>query len=246
MEMKGVLFDLDWVLLDTPAESDTALHMQGLRFAYGRMAGLGLELPPFQMAFGMAWKRLSEARIGLAFGNLREIDIEKEASALLSKAAPGLGPDGARRAVEDWFSPFAAALSARDGAAAALQRLRGAGLRIGAGINTPWPRRLVETALARTGIAGLFDSLTVSSEIGLRRPNLFFFRAALESMGVPGPLAAYAGGPSGEAFDAAEELLMTTIAVESAPSPGRGPRFAVASVESVPDVVLGTARPARD
>ncbi len=241
MDAKAVFFDLDGLLLAAPAEPDTALHMAGFRLAYEYLRGLGIELPPFQQSFKMVFSRLAAARIGLAFGNLREIDIEKEVSALLASAAPALGAAGAARAIDEWFRPFGAALAFRGSSAAVLARLRGAGLALGAGINSPWPRRLVEGALAASPAAGLLDFVAVSSEIGLRRPNLFFFESALKSMGLRGPETVYVGCSGADGFEAAEEKLMTTVGVGPDPQQGWGPRFSVAGLESVPDLVLKIA-----
>jgi len=207
----GVLFDVEDVLLKRPARSDVELHMDGAQRAYAHLETLGCELPPFLHVFRLIFQGIEAARLGLVFGNLREMDIEEQVRGLLARAVPDLGAEETVRTLDAWFEPFHECFEPRPEAAGALARLRDAGLRLHGGLNSPWPRRLVQGALGPLGEA--LDGLTISSSVGHRRPNLFFFVSALGAMGLWGPKVAYATAGGHGSLKAAEEIGLKSVIV---------------------------------
>ncbi len=242
VNIKGVLFDLEGVLMDSAPADGMSLHMKGVRQAYDFLLGLGVELPDFPRAFGIVHAALSAAKLGLVFGNCREIDIEKEIGGILASVAPGIGKGSVTRAIDLWFEPFAARFAPASGADRTLRELRRAGIRTRGCANTPWPARLVLDVIARGPLAGLLDGITLSSEAGLRRPNLFFFESALESMGLDGTEVAYAGSGEPGSFEAAEEKRMLTIGVGCAANPDSMPRIRAGTVGEIPRIIREGSR----
>jgi putative hydrolase of the HAD superfamily len=68
-----------------------------------------------------------------------------------------------------------------------LERLRGAGHRIGVLSNTIWPREWHVAIFERDGVYDLIDADVYTSEIPWTKPSPLAFRAAMEAVGVTDP-----------------------------------------------------------
>lgn len=77
-----------------------------------------------------------------------------------------------------------------DGASAALDRLRAAGLRLSLASNA---EPLLRSKLLELGLAHRFDHLAISGELGIEKPDPRFFHAALEALGVAPERALHVG-----------------------------------------------------
>lgn len=242
---RGVILDLEGVLLRPPSRPAIDLHMEGVRAAYDRLAGSGADLPPFPHAFRLVFRHLEAARVGLAFGNFREIDLAGRVLALLAQVAPDLDSAEHEAALDLWFEPFRRSWALRPGAEGLLRTLADAGWTAHGALNTPWPRPRAEPALRRILPEELLPGLTLSSDVGHRRPNLHFYAAALRALGLPGDRAAYvcAGGP-GE-VEAAEEMGMRAVTVEQARWLPYEPAARVGTLEEVPAGLEASGRGAR-
>jgi FMN phosphatase YigB (HAD superfamily) len=233
----GVLFDMEDVLLRPWARSDVELHMDGAQRAYAHLETLGCELPPFLHVFRLIFQGLEAARLGLVFGNLREMDIEEQVKGLLTRAVPDLGAEETARTLDAWFTPFHECFKPRPEAAAVLARLRDNGLHLHGGLNSPWPRRLVEGALGP--LAEALDGLTISSSVGHRRPNLFFFVSALKAMGLHGPKVAYATAGGNGSLKAAEEIGLHSVIVLSPADHGDSACWGGSTLKALPGRLAG-------
>jgi hypothetical protein len=209
--IEGVLFDLETVLLRPPSRSEIDLHMEGVRLAYDNLVAGGAELPEFHAVFRLVFGALRAVQMGLAFGNLREIDLAAEAGSLLGKAVPGLSEEELERTLGLWFAPFGSEISYRTQARGVLGDLRGKGLLLHGGMNTPWPRKLVGERLGPGTGGDLLDGFTLSSEVGHRRPNLFFYESALSAMDLSGPEVAYVSGGGQAEVEGAQEAGMVIV-----------------------------------
>lgn len=74
-----------------------------------------------------------------------------------------------------------------------LQRVRSAGLRIGLVSNAAYRPHLMRAQLQHLGLVSYFDSLTWSSEVGVRKPHPAIYTDALNKLGVPAPAALFVG-----------------------------------------------------
>lgn len=76
---------------------------------------------------------------------------------------------------------------------AVLTALRGAGLRLAVCSNAPYHAGGVRAQLDHLGVRPLVDAVTLSSEVGWRKPAAPIFAAALRSVGVPAERAVMVG-----------------------------------------------------
>lgn len=88
-----------------------------------------------------------------------------------------------RHAAGDWLEPA-------DDARATLERLRGAGHRLG--VISNWDDTL-EAILGRRGLLDLFEIVAVSTALGVAKPDGRIFRAALDAADVAPSLAVHVG-----------------------------------------------------
>jgi putative hydrolase of the HAD superfamily len=92
-----------------------------------------------------------------------------------------------RRAARYWEYPPSALFA---DVVPTLERLRDAGYRLGVIANQP---SQVRTALARDGLVPFFDTMGVSDDLGLHKPDPALFARTLEIAGVSGARAAMVG-----------------------------------------------------
>ena len=64
-----------------------------------------------------------------------------------------------------------------------LETLRGHGLRLGIVSNAAYRPRLMKQQVAALGLAGFFDAVTFSSEVGVRKPHPAIYADALRKLG---------------------------------------------------------------
>lgn len=92
-----------------------------------------------------------------------------------------------------------------------LREARARGLHVG--ILSNWDDRLREL-LDKLGLARYFDSMTISCEVGVEKPNAEIFRAALRTAGVTASQAVHVGDCYEEDQRGAEEIGMSAILVD--------------------------------
>ena len=130
-----------------------------------------------------------------ASGALTEIDAvaeERRAYAALGlQLSDELLDEVAALAQRAWWEGVALPPATAD----TLSELRRRGLRLGLCSNAPYRPRSLRGQLAHLGLTGLLDSVTLSSEVGRRKPAPEIFAAALRALGVEAEPERDGGGP---------------------------------------------------
>jgi putative hydrolase of the HAD superfamily len=92
-----------------------------------------------------------------------------------------------------------------------LEELRGLGLRLGVVSNAAYRPRLMLQQLAALGLRDYFDSVTFSSEVGLRKPHPAIYLDALRKLNVDAPRALFVGDRMREDVEGPKKLGMRAV-----------------------------------
>jgi putative hydrolase of the HAD superfamily len=226
--IQALLFDYGLTLV-TFSRPDGALlraHAEVARRL--QEAGLG-PVPPAETLLAEVHDRVEHAVARHdAMGRLREIDAaaeERRAYATLGlQLSDELLDEIAAITQEAWREGAVVA----EGAVDTLAELRGRGLRLGLCSNASYRSASLHAQLAHLGLAGLFDSVTFSSEIGWRKPAPQIFAAALGALGVEASRCAMVGDRRREDIAGARAAGMASIRTrEHRDDPGPGDADAV-------------------
>jgi HAD superfamily hydrolase (TIGR01509 family) len=171
-----------------------------------------------------------------AAGHLREIDAvaeERRAYAALGLHLPEpLLDEVSAIAQRAWWE----GVVVPDGTVTTLEELRGRGLRLGLCSNAPYRAPSLHAQLAHLGLAGLFDSVTFSSEVGWRKPAPQIFAAALRALNAEACRTAMVGDRRHEDVGGARAAGMATIRTREHSEDG-GPDDADAVIDRISDLV---------
>jgi putative hydrolase of the HAD superfamily len=97
-------------------------------------------------------------------------------------------------------------------AQALLEALRSRGIKTGVVLNSwPDPGRVLRADIERAGLTELLDTIVISSEVGLRKPDPGIFRIALEQLDVEPLDAMFVGDRLETDVQGAANLGMTTV-----------------------------------
>jgi HAD superfamily hydrolase (TIGR01549 family) len=183
--------------------------------AYARLFqgfGIGFGRADFERTYSPDWRR---TYAGMGLPRERWPQADAEFLRLYAEAPPGLLP----------------------GAADALGRLAGAGLRLG--VVTSGDRQRVIADVARTGLHGRFESLVYGTDVAQRKPHPEGLLRALEELGVATGEAAYVG-------DSPEDVEMARAAGALALGVPGGFPNREALIASAPDLLAGSLAEAAD
>ena len=92
-----------------------------------------------------------------------------------------------------------------------LTELRGRGLRLALVSNAAYLPRLMKEQLAALGLASYFDAVTLSSEVGVRKPHPAIYRDALDKVRVEPSRALFVGDRVREDVQGPKELGMRAV-----------------------------------
>jgi putative hydrolase of the HAD superfamily len=107
---------------------------------------------------------------------------------------------------------WAPAFQTLGAAQALLEALRSRGIKTGVVLNSwPDPGRVLRGDIERAGLTGLLDTIVISSEVGMRKPDPGIFRVALEHLGVEPHDAMFVGDRLETDVQGAANLGMTTV-----------------------------------
>jgi putative hydrolase of the HAD superfamily len=107
---------------------------------------------------------------------------------------------------------WAPAFQTLGAAQALLEALRSRGIKTGVVLNSwPDPGRVLRRDIERAGLTELLDTIVISSEVGMRKPEAGIFRLALEQLGVEPHAAMFVGDRLETDVQGAANLGMTTV-----------------------------------
>lgn len=233
---RALLFDYGLTLVTFTRPGDALLRAHEEVARRLREAGTG-PVPPAATLLVEVHDRVEKAvSRHQRSGRLREIDAvaeERRAYAALGlRLSDDLLDEASRLVQEAWWEEVAVPPAT----VATLEELRRRGLRLGLCSNAPYRARSLHAQLARLGLAGLFDSVTFSSEVGWRKPAPQIFAAALGALGAAAPSTAMVGDRRREDVGGARAAGMITIRVREH-SDDPGPDDADAVVDRLPDLI---------
>jgi HAD superfamily hydrolase (TIGR01549 family) len=124
----------------------------------------------------------------------------------------GLDAAEAERFVVAEYETWRPATTLADAAHALLESLRGQGLKLGIVANHwPEPAWLVRKEIAEFGVAERVDTIVLSGESGVRKPDPAIFLQALSELGVDGDDAMFVGDKLDSDIRGAAEVGMVTV-----------------------------------
>jgi len=131
---------------------------------------------------------------------------------LLRELLPETTDDQIDAFVDAEHEAWAPAFQTLGAAQALLEALRSRGIKTGVILNSwPDPGRVLRGDIERAGLTGLLDTIVISSEVGMRKPDLGIFRLALEQLGVEPHEAMFVGDRLETDVQGAANLGMTTV-----------------------------------
>jgi putative hydrolase of the HAD superfamily len=196
--MKVLAVTLDFwgtLVLDAPA-SDEEHREQRLDDVATLLGTAGL--PVARDVLARAYDTFS-ARLARVWARLRDVPVGEHVQMILAAADPALEGRVPRRLmhelVEAYARPALLAPPAFDeGGLAALERLRERGCALAVVSNTMrTPGAMLRALLARQGLLRLFDHVTFSDEVGVRKPAPEIFSLTLRALGREAGAAVHVG-----------------------------------------------------
>jgi putative hydrolase of the HAD superfamily len=204
--IRAVFFDVGGTLV-RPWPSVGAVYSNvGSRFGFDASADA------MERAFREAWKTLKSDKPG----TLTTSD-KQWWRALVFEALASLKLPGSEEARDAYFAAlydaFAqpAAWQIYPEVVATIQACRSRGRHVG--VISNWDQRL-RPLLAKLGLGPMFDSLTISCEVGAEKPDPKMFHAALRAAGVEAAEALHVGDALDEDIKAAENVGMRGIWID--------------------------------
>ena len=131
---------------------------------------------------------------------------------LLRELLPETTDDQIDAFVDAEHEAWAPAFQTLGAAQALLEALRSRRIKTGVILNSwPDPGRVLRGDIERAGLTGLLDTIVISSEVGMRKPDPGIFRLALEQLGVEPHEAMFVGDRLETDVQGAANLGMTTV-----------------------------------
>jgi putative hydrolase of the HAD superfamily len=131
---------------------------------------------------------------------------------LLRELLPEVSDEQIDVFVDAEHDAWAPAFQTLGAAQALLEALRSRGIKTGVVLNSwPDPGRVLRGDIERAGLTGLLDTIVISSEVGMRKPDPGIFRLALDELGVEPHDAMFVGDRLETDVQGAANLGMTTV-----------------------------------
>jgi len=178
---------------------DFSLSGRALLEAYGEvrqiLVGFASTEAPSAEALLERVSRSLARRIDESYGRmeLEELDIIQEFSACFADINIDLPNELVRKVVELEHRALTSEVYLPPDNAAALQALRDAGFKLGLVSNMTMLGELMREDLDRLGILDMFDSIVISSELGVRKPHPRIYQASVEGLSLHGNQAIFVG-----------------------------------------------------
>ncbi len=215
--IQGVVFDFGSTLSITRVAWPVIIALGGAAIG-AELRAAGLRLPD---DFASLWAAALRSSIQQAESDGIERSADDVLFALLaSQGCPDPAPDLIRRATDRYFVVEDGQRAPAAGAVALLAELKAAGYGVGILSNTiggRWVRRWVDAH----GFHPYVDAVTVSDEIGIRKPRPEIFWSALASIGIVDPArAVMVGDTLAHDIAGAQGVGMRTVLVSLAEDQG--------------------------
>jgi len=131
---------------------------------------------------------------------------------LLRELLPEVSDEQIDVFVDAEHDAWAPAFQTLGAAQALLEALRSRGIKTGVVLNSwPDPGRVLRGDIERAGLTELLDTIVISSEVGMRKPDPGIFRLALDELGVEPHDAMFVGDRLETDVQGAAKLGMTTV-----------------------------------
>jgi putative hydrolase of the HAD superfamily len=219
---RAILFDLYNTLV--PGGSDTMRHETA------RLMGADLGIDPDTYAH--LYQRTYPERFVGAFG-----DLEATVRTLAAMAGGSPTPSGVRLAATRRITMIRSLLWPSAGTLATLDALRANGWRLGLVSNCT-----AETPelWKRTPLAGRFDAVSFSCELGVAKPDPAIYLAACSFLDVSAADCLYVGDGADRELAGAASLGMTAVqTVEFVRAEGSWPRHRIGTLADLPGLLTG-------
>jgi putative hydrolase of the HAD superfamily len=184
-------------------------------------------------------------------GRYRERVIERGTpdesyESLLHELLPETSDEQIDAFVDAEHDAWAPAFQTLGAAQALLEALRSRGIKTGVILNSwPDPGRVLRADIERAGLTGLLDTIVISSEVGMRKPDPGIFRLALDELGVEPHDAMFVGDRLDTDVQGAAAVGMTTAQAlwfRADDTPGIEPDFMAFTPMDVLNAVRRLAR----
>jgi HAD superfamily hydrolase (TIGR01509 family) len=211
----------------------------------------------FETLLGGIGVKLSAATLDRAYDNSanylgrlwaknRDVPVDDHVRAILSAVdskLPGRVPPDVLTALVDAYARAILLVppAVDDGARAALERLRGQGIKLAVVSNTMrTPGTTLRKLLERYGLLASFAHATFSDEVGVRKPDREIFALTLRALGVAPGTAVHVGDDAILDVLGARTAGMRTIQVTSARLEALGaqrPDATIPNLSALPDAI---------
>lgn len=231
-----MFFDLgDTLLRGRGLGAAMDLGYKGAKAAYDRLKAMGVRLPMY-LTYMAKVTAAFMAMAGAAEG-MKELDLRNELRKFYSGMGAPLNDEQLDAVLAAWHAPFAAEMRLDDGVTPMLDTLRAKGLRLGIITNSVWPAALLRQLLEASGLAGYFQTVVSSADVGFRKPSPAIFDAALKQMDASASESAYVGDRRKEDVVGAQQAGLRCILLkpQNAPDdPGPEPDAVIHSLAELP------------
>jgi putative hydrolase of the HAD superfamily len=181
------------------------------------------------------------AAIAAAEAEMWRIARAEQRGATIDEVFARAGVTAGAAFVTAYFSAWEPYTITHPGVAGLLRGLRARGIKVGVLSNTLWPRERHEQIFARDGVLDLIDGAVYSSELGMTKPHLAAFRAAMTAIGVTDPGACvFVGDRLYDDIHGAKQAGMRAVHIPNSEVPhfaGAAPDAVVSSVIEVAALV---------
>lgn len=183
--LEAVLFDYGHTLIYFDEQPHAALHDAYEDVNHLLATALSREVPAAEVLIENISLAVDAAiQRDYAAGRVEEVEIATVYDTAFRALGLELAPEVIERVMEMEQDGWLSSVHVGPDVIATLTHLRTAGLRLGVVSNAAYRPRLMQRQVAALGLARYFDSLTFSSEVGLRKPHPAIYQDALAKLRV--------------------------------------------------------------
>lgn len=190
--IKGVLFDLGYTLIEYEKENWSEINLNSKKAAYSSLKDLKLPLPPFEQ-FNARYEHLKEEFRRSAFDDRKGWKITDVLSTQLAEYKIDNPEKYALMFVEFFHESARDIMYVEDDTFHTLKHLKANGIKTGVLSNTIQPGKFYEKDLERLGLLPFFDFTIFSSEFGWRKPHPKIFKEGIRLIGLKSSEIIYVG-----------------------------------------------------